>query len=207
VSGLVTVITATWGRPKTVLEHAVASVASQDYPDIEHIVVTDGYSPALYEVLSSHGYSDKPGSRKRLVCLGRNWTGFSGDGGQGAIPRLVGSYTACGDYITYLDDDNDYQPHRISAMVKAIEDTGADVVFTAFLMEGRHMGTAPPTLGHVDASSFLHRPSLLNVSTWRPEGYECDWYLVERWLAAGVKWHYLEDPSLIHTGNRRGSPE
>jgi glycosyltransferase involved in cell wall biosynthesis len=207
VSGLVSVVTATWGRPKTVLEHAVASVANQDYPDIEHIVVTDGFSPVLYEVLSRHGYRDAPGSRRRLVCLGRNWTGVSGDGAQGAIPRLVGSYLASGDYITYLDDDNDYLPHRVSSMVKAIEETGADIVFTAFMLGGVPRGSGPPQHGLVDASSFLHRPEVLNMSTWRPDGYDGDWYLVQRWLDAGVKWHYLDDPSLIHTGNRRGSPD
>jgi glycosyltransferase involved in cell wall biosynthesis len=203
---LVSVITATWGRPRTILEHAVPSVAAQTYPDIEHIVVTDGYDPSLYDVLSRHGYSDAPGSRKRLVCLGRNWTGFSGDGAQGSTPRLVGTYLATGEYITYLDDDDDYLPHHVEAIAAALSG-GAELVCTAWQGHpGLPSGTAPG-VGTTGTSMMAHHVDLLKQSTWMREGYESDGRLAERWIAGGARWVFLPEPTVLLNGHRVGAPD
>ena len=205
---LTSVVTATWGRPKTILEHAVPSVRAQDYQPIEHIVVTDGYVEHLNRELFRAGYTYGSRSR-RLVCLGRNWTGFSGDGGVGAVPRLVGSYLAGGEYICYLDDDNDWLPQHISSLAAALERTGADLATCAWAdgLTGVICGGTPPGPEKVDTSSFMHRASVLKHGSWGLDGYGGDHLLIERWLAAGVTWTYVDEPTMILNGHRRGAPD
>lgn len=205
---LVTVVTATWGRPRTLFEHAIASVDAQDYPAIEHLVVTDGRDRRLEDALAAAGYSHR-GVRRRVACLGRNWTGFSGDGGVGAVPRLVGSWLAAGAYITYLDDDNDYLPHHVTAMVTALEESGADLVCTAWSHGpgGPPGGSPPPGPGRTDTSSFLHRAELLKNGSWELDGYEGDGNLAARWAAAGATWLFLPEPTMILNAHRFGAPD
>jgi glycosyltransferase involved in cell wall biosynthesis len=209
MSALVTVVTATWGRPQTVCRYAIPSIAAQTYSPLEHIIVTDGHDETLNKVLAAEGYSED-GTERRLVWLGRNWTGFSGDGAIGAVPRLVGSFLASGDYITYLDDDNEYLPHRIESMVAEIETKKVDIVFTAWQHGGRGGspgGSAPPCRGQVDTSSFMHRASVLRHGSWGMDGYEGDGILVERWLAAGCTWSFLSEPTMILNYHRLGIPD
>lgn len=205
---LVTVVTATWGRPKTIFEHAIPSVDAQDYPDVEHLIVTDGRDPDLEAALGNAGYSHG-GTRRRLVSLGRNWTGFSGDGGIGAVPRLVGSWMAAGEYVTYLDDDNDYLPGHLSSLAGALSETGADIAFCAWRdgPGGPVQGSPVPGPGTVDTSSFMHRAGVLRHGSWQLDGYGGDHLLVERWVNAGVTYTWVPEPTMILNDHRRGAPD
>lgn len=205
---LVSIVTATWGRPKTIFEHAIPSVAAQDYPAIEHIIVTDGCDPDLNAALRGAGYTETSPTR-RLVSLGRNWTGFSGDGGVGAVPRLVGSYLAAGEYICYLDDDNDLLPRHVSNLAAALERTGTGLVTCAWYdgLTGAVRGGTPPGPEKVDTSSFMHRAEVLKHRSWGLDGYGGDHLLIELWLAAGVTWAYVDEPTMVLNGHRRGAPD
>ena len=46
---LVSVITPTWQRHALLLDRCIPSVAAQDYPNVDHVVVSDGPDPALAE--------------------------------------------------------------------------------------------------------------------------------------------------------------
>jgi glycosyltransferase involved in cell wall biosynthesis len=206
---LVSVITATWGRPRTILEHAIPSVAAQDYPAIEHLIVTDGHDPGLNQVLAGAGYASEPGRARRLVCLGRNWSAVHGDGGVGATARQVGCCVAAGDWITYLDDDDGWLPHHVSAMVACGEQAEADLVCSAWLHGPRRevRGSGPPRAGQTGTSMMMHRPSLLKVSGWRPEGYCADGWLAERWVAGGARWAFHPEPTVILRGHNHGAAD
>ena len=199
---LVTIITATWRRPRTILEHAIPSVERQDYPDIEHLIIPDGYDPDLNRVLTDAGYSPD-GDRRRLVWLGRNWTGFSGDGGIGAVPRLVGSYLAAGEYIGYLDDDNDLTPDHVSKLVEVLETQQVDIALCPW-EQWQDAST------HIaDTSTFLHRASVLKKGSWELDGYCGDSRLVNRWIDAGVTWGYHNEQTVTlgrHNGGK-GAPD
>ena len=199
---LVTMVTATWGRPVTILKHAIPSIEGQDYPDIEHLIISDGYDPDLNRVLADAGYTPD-GDRRRLVWLGRNWTGFSGDGAIGAIPRLVGSYLAAGEYIGYLDDDNDLSPRHVSYLVRVLEEQGVDLALCPWEMW-------PDASTHVaDTNTFLHRASVLKEGSWGLDGYTGDSRLVNRWIAAGVTWGYHDEQTVTlnrHNGGK-GAPD
>lgn len=195
----VSVITATWGRPARVLAQAIPSVLAQDYAGaIEHLVVSDGPDPELAEKVAA--VAPAPGGPPRscrCVQLGRNWHGLTGGQSWGAVPRAVGTCLAAGDYIAYLDDDNRYRPHHVRRLVELLEREGADFAYGKFYSHrhGVEVGGAPPRLGNVDTSALLHAAALLGRPDcqWRAAGYASDADVVDRWLAAGATFAFLDE--------------
>ena len=186
MSELVSVITGTWGRPKTILEAAIPSVARQTYQPIEHLIVTDGRDEELNKVLLAEGY-DFDGQFRKLVCLGRNWTEPFANSSNAAICRLVGTYLAAGEYMGCLDDDDLWDPEHVEGMVARFAETGADVVCSDFGYLHQGVVAAEPRIGRVGTSTFMHRAGVLaRAGSWLPDGYDCDGKLLERWAAAGV---------------------
>jgi O-antigen biosynthesis protein len=210
VSPPVTVVTATWKRPRTLFERAIPSVAAQDYDGwIEHLIVTDGFDADLNVALSRAGYAFES-HRRRVVHLGRNWSAPEVvHGGVGVVPRQVGAWMARGDYIAYLDDDNEYLPHHVSTLVTALRESGADFACSRWQdPEGRAAGWAPPGRGRTDTSSVMHRAAVLRHGTWDPAaGYESDGALVERWIAAGASWAFVPVPTFVLHPHRLGAPD
>jgi glycosyltransferase involved in cell wall biosynthesis len=180
----VTLITPTWGRPKTILKHAIPSVARQTYPEIEHIIIPDGYDPGLNKILMAEGYFPG-GDRRRLVWLGRNWSGFINNDGMGDVARLVGSYLAAGDYVGYLDDDNDLREDHVEKLVELLERDGSDIAMCPW-------DEWPDPAHHIaDANSFLHRRELLKAGSWDVRaGRTADSQLVNRWIGEGASWSF-----------------
>lgn len=207
MSPLVTVVTATWGRPKTIVERAIPSVRDQTYKKIQHIIVTDGSDPELTRVLHDEGYRED-GEQYRIVQLGRNWTTFSGDDHFGSVPRLVGSYVAAGDYIAYLDDDDEYLPDHIETLSAAL-DMGNDLALA------RWRGPNGKTYGGVSdggellciTPSIMHRAELLNVSNWELDGYGGENRLVKRWIDADCTWTVIDRPTVLMYSHRHGTPD
>jgi len=200
---LVSVVTATYQRPELLTERCIPSVRAQTYQPLEHLIVIDGPDPALAWTLEHLGYRTDPGERGRVVELGRNW------GMVGNAARAAGAWLATGDWLAYLDDDNTYLPGHIEAMVAEAARTGADLVCTAWRMpDGAVWGWTPPGTNRTDASSFLHRRELLTLSCWQPgDGYASDGALIDRWVARGVRWSFLKEPTMIYGGARGGAPE
>lgn len=101
----VAVITATTGRAS--LQQAIDSVAEQTYPNVHHYVIADGVTLNI-----------KAG-RATVIEL-PNPTGKNGVM-NGAI-CAAGAFIATEDYVTYLDDDNWFEPNHIESLVTAIGD-------------------------------------------------------------------------------------
>jgi glycosyltransferase involved in cell wall biosynthesis len=200
---LVSVITPTWRRPNLLTERCIPSVWAQTYRPIEHLIVIDGRDLALHEHLRGLGYGLHSGDHRRAIELGRNW------GGVGHAARAAGAFLAAGDWLAYLDDDNEYLPGHVEAMVVEAERANVPLVCTAWRSPDGHVsGWAPPGTNRTDSSSFLHHRDLLKVSSWNPaDGYAADGALIDRWIAAGVTWSFLEEPSMIYGGPRYGAPE
>lgn len=213
---LVTIVTSTWKRPRTLFKHAVASVQAQTYPHIEHIVIVDGWDTTLFGLLRQAGYGWD--SRKcRMMALGRNWSEYSGKAskisniiGYGATARMVAAWSAAGDYITYLDDDNDYLPGHVEGMVADIVRDDTDLLCCAwrYSSTGSVAGAPPPGVGRTDTSTIMHKASLLQSGSWDlHDGYEGDGRMVERWLKAGAIWRFRSVPSVILNPYRHGEPD
>jgi len=111
---LVTVYIPTYNRP-LLLERAIKSVIKQTYPAIEIIVVDDGSTDNTAEVL------------KLLMAKYSNLRVFSHQRSKGACAaRNLAIENAKGFYITGLDDDDEFLPHRVSDFV---ENYSADYSF------------------------------------------------------------------------------
>lgn len=99
----ISVVIPTRKRPHFVT-HAVASALDQDFADIEVLVVIDGDDPATRDALSA--ISDP---RLRIVDLAVNVGG--------AEARNIGIREARGRWVAFLDDDDEWLPHKLSRQI------------------------------------------------------------------------------------------
>jgi glycosyltransferase involved in cell wall biosynthesis len=112
---LVSVITRTCNRPEFLAE-ALDSVAAQDYPSIEHLVVNDGGADVRALV-------EKPRSQVKARYFDPGRVGRCRAGN-------VALEAAKGKWIAWLDDDDLYYPHHVSTLVKALQTCGKKVVYS-----------------------------------------------------------------------------
>ena len=180
---LVSVITPTWGRHDLLLDRCIPSVQAQTWPNVEHVIVSDGPDPALRARMNGHARFDELPEH-----LHAQW---------GHYARLRGIELAEGDVIAYLDDDNAYRPGHLEAVVTALLAEGADFAYSIALMQGHGMpypvGQDPPAYGQIDTSLIVHRRELLEVATWQWfDGIPTiDWDIVDRWMQAGARWAFV----------------
>lgn len=119
-------------RP-ALLAQALRSIAHQDYPNVELVVVDDGSDdPAALRALAR--------LEQRLARRGgrllRTANRFPG------AARNAAARAATGRYLLFMDDDNLAKRHAVSSLVRAIESSRAHIV-TCFLDVFR--GTTRPT--------------------------------------------------------------
>lgn len=116
---LVTVIIPTYSRPKF-LPRAIESVLSQTYPEIEIIVVDDngeGTENQKYTEELIRNYIDN----KQVVYLKHD------KNKNGSAARNTGFKYSHGDYIAFLDDDDQFLPTKIEKQVEKLEHSSANV--------------------------------------------------------------------------------
>jgi len=112
---LVSVVTITRNRGDF-LKRCIASVLSQTYPNIEHIVVDGASNDNTDEVVSI--FKDE---RLRFEKLDYNWP----------LKQTIDyAIELCqGKYITFLDSDDEYQPTKVEKQVALIESLPEDYGF------------------------------------------------------------------------------
>jgi glycosyltransferase involved in cell wall biosynthesis len=111
------VVIPTRARP-TLVTRAVGSVLAQSYADIEVIVVIDGPDDATRAALA--GFAD---ARLRVVELP--------DSGGAPHARNVGVSRARGRYTAFLDDDDEWVPHKLAVQVELADRTRAALPIVA----------------------------------------------------------------------------
>lgn len=178
---LVSVVTPTWQRHDLLLDRCVPSVAAQTYPDVEHLVISDGPDPVLAERLDG-----APGVRFGQLPE------HDPDGHWGHRARLHAIDLAKGDLITYLDDDDAYRPDHCALLAAALEDhPEADFAYSQMSSQGAVIGQDPPMYCQIGTPMIMHRRSLLEKGTWERSLPSIDWDLVNRWLQAGARYAYV----------------
>lgn len=115
ISANIVTIIPTYRRPD-LLRAAVLSALSQDVADHALVVISDG-EPVDADL------PDDP--RLHVIQLSRN-TGVAG------IVRNVGIRCSTSRYIAFLDDDNEWMPGHLNALVRAL-DTGAHLAYTGVI--------------------------------------------------------------------------
>ena len=121
----VSVITATTGNAR--LADCIESVRNQTYKNIEHVVVVDGRSrwESVSEILDALEFPN--GSNEHVIVLPHP-TGLNRFNGH----RIYGgfSFLASGDYIAWVDDDNEFTPNHIESLVRITEEKKLDWAYS-----------------------------------------------------------------------------
>ena len=118
---LVTAVITTHKRPPEIVERALKSILIQTYKNIEIFVVDD--SPAEYELRSAvknmvESYAD------------RNVTYIAHKKCMGACAaRNTGLEAANGEFIGYLDDDDEWFPIKIEEQLKGFDSEDVALVY------------------------------------------------------------------------------
>jgi len=123
---LVSIIVRTKDRPK-LLKRALQSIAAQAYRPIEVVLVNDGgYDLDIEEI------------RNILQDVSLNYIRLEKNTGR-AHAGNVGIENARGEYIGFLDDDDEYYPEHLHFLTENLKDsvlkiayTDAEIVFTEF---------------------------------------------------------------------------
>jgi glycosyltransferase involved in cell wall biosynthesis len=183
---LISVVTPTWHRHAALLEACIPSVAAQTYPNVEHIVVSDGPDAELRNAIKGNVVFEELPAHDANARWG-HWA------------RLRGIELAKGDLIAYLDDDNYFRPNHLELLASAL-DKNADAYFaySRFQMHpwGSEMGADVPVSGQIDTSVLMHWRPLLEHGNWEPSVGTPDWDVVDRWMKAGARWAFVNEVTM-----------
>lgn len=198
---LVSIVTPTMpDRQQILLERCMPSVAQQTWDgEIEHVIVSDRNAILREELDGRYG-------SVRFVEINDSWRDGVRDRNTGALPWMIGSYLALGDYVGFLGDDDELLPDHVARHVTALEATRADFTISAveFVVHGEPqyvIGDATFAHTHLDSDGIMCRARALRTATWRLDGTRNagDADLVDDWRAAGLQGHFLGGPpTAIH---------
>ena len=102
---MISIITSSYNSEKTIAR-TIDSVLNQTHSDFELIIVNDCSTDKSLEIINS--FKDE---RIKVINNDKNY-------GAG-ISRLNGIKSAEGDYITFLDSDDYYNPNSLELLVRA----------------------------------------------------------------------------------------
>ena len=187
---LISVITPTWQRHDLLLDRCIPSVAAQDYPAVQHVIVSDGPDNVLAGKIAGRSCGAVVWYALPAHDPAARW---------GHWARLRGLELATGEYIAYLDDDNAFRPQHVARLAALLDlDPHAGFAYSQIMMHNGGssyvVGVPPPAYGQIDTSAIMHRRRLLDTATWRDAGQlTIDWDIVERWLHAGAGWAHVPE--------------
>lgn len=197
---LVSVIIPTLNRARLILERALPSVLDQDYANWELVIVGDAMEPEQAAVLA--GIRDP---RVRFYNLRRRGRYPQAPGPRwcvaGIKPMNFGLRVARGDWITHLDDDDEYTDDHISALLRLARERRVEWTHGKVLFVNERGGDAValgdphPAFGRISRISSLYMGVLktfrYDAGCWR-YFYPGDWDLWERFLDMGVTHAHLD---------------
>lgn len=200
---LVTVRIITYNRPKLLVERAIASVLRQTYQNFEILIVGDHAIPETAEALARVG---DPRIRYFNLAVRGQYPRFPRYfwSCAGALASIR-SFDLCGgEWMTYLDDDDEYPPDHIEVLLAAARRTRAEMVFG--VSEYQHADGSWTKLGRFVCGQICSGSAMFSarVLFMRPELY-CwineepgDWNLWRRMSEAGVTIEFVNHVVFRH---------
>lgn len=183
---LVSIITITRNRG-FLISNAIKSILNQTYKNIEYIIVNGASTDDTIDKVNS--FQD---SRIKLINLDENLS----------IPVTIniGVENSKGDFITFLDDDDEYMPTKIEKQLKLITQLSSEYGFVYCWMDyfenktnkkikNHHpklKGFVPEKVVEVPIISgtptlFFRKESFLKLGGWKDDiGIISDWELAAR---------------------------
>lgn len=194
---MISVICPTYNRSAAIVD-TIASVVAQSEPDWELLVVSDGSTDDTERHASS---VDDP--RVRVLRTARH--------GHPSGPRNAGLAAARGEFVAYLDHDDQWTPNHLTVLLAAFAD-GADLVATGFRRldaAGAELSRSQPLPMHwhpetallapqFEPSRVTHRAGLAEqVGGWRTTPGLEDWDLWVRLADAGHRFTTVIDATAV----------
>lgn len=106
---------------RVLLENMLHSVVCQTYKNLEIILVDDGSTDGSDAICDLWERKDT-----RIKCIHQKNAGVS-------VARNVGFYKSSGDYVLYLDGDDEIAPDMCEKMLLRLIEDDADIVYCGFL--------------------------------------------------------------------------
>jgi hypothetical protein len=208
-SPLVTICIATYNRASLLMQRALPSVLGQTYRNIEVIVVGDACTDDTEARVTA--LSDP---RLRFFNL-RERGRYPADPQlrwmvAGTAPLNAGLRAARGDYITHLDDDDEFLPQRIERLVDFAREQSCDFVWHPFWQEVKQdlwliNEAVRFEHGFVTTSSVFYRSWLKriewDINAWRLRE-PGDWNRMRKIRYLGVNAQRFPEPLLRHFRER-----
>lgn len=188
----ISVVMSTYNRADGMLQRAIDSVLAQSYKDFELIIVDDASTGDTPMTIEKYMQLDKRIVYRRLGV----------NSGSDTHPKNVGVSLAVGNYIAYLDDDNEWTSYHLEVLMKAMEnDPDLDVAYCDSILyfpKEQKREPAPAIArdfdgqfllnrNYIDTSQVLHkREAIIQVGGWDEALPKfVDWNLWVRMLKAG----------------------
>ena len=213
---LVSVVIPTHKREVSCLSVAVDSVLNQTYKNIEIIIVDD--SPSTYEKRDEVKAYAESIDFERLIYL-QNEKNLGG-----SLTRNRGIEAAHGDYITFLDDDDEYVLDKIEKQLKYMLENDLEMTFSNTVMckngqpvEVRDFKDIPA----FDNESLLRYHLLYHLTGTSTYMYKADklreiggfdnalcgqeFILMLKTIEGGLKIGYMDVNDVLHTISAEGS--
>lgn len=151
--------------------------------DVEVILIDDGSSDGSAEILRKYEDLPRHGVNVRTFYHRQPW-GVS-------LTRNHGLSLATGDFVTFLDSDDEYHPHAIATILKSIRQEGAPDVIQ--FNHARVYGKELPVLRYTNRTGFYNIDRL-------PDKWQTVWskayrrtFLVEHGITFRTGLQYGED--------------
>jgi teichuronic acid biosynthesis glycosyltransferase TuaG len=139
-------------------KRAISSALDQELPPLEVLVCDDGSADRTQEELEAWA-ADEP--RLRYLRLPRNF-------GAPAAARNLGTQSARGEWVAFLDDDDQWVPGKLRIQAQAISTGGYDVVASDAIRAsgGPYLGLKSEVVP--DRAEFLrHNPIITSTAVAR----------------------------------------
>jgi hypothetical protein len=192
---LVSVRIPAWKKTDELLNVAVASVLAQTYQRLEVIVVNDGPNPATRVALDKLAdprirYVEFPEQNRYPADTHLRWM-VAGSPGMNR-----GAQLAQGSWIAPLDDDDEFSPNHLEALVTLALKERAELAYGAIIQKNLSRGTEsviwsePPTISEFTFMGAIYMKALgffeYDTESWMVEE-PGDWNLMRRMQACGVR--------------------
>jgi len=199
---LVSAIIPAYNRPERT-QRALESVSAQTYSPIELVIVDDGSQPPLHNELSV------PESAFQEVVFKVHKTNQGGN-----VARNTGIENASGQYLAFLDSDDEWGTEKIQQQITRLEQSEAEASYTGVkqldsngevnvitkatlsgdilsdLLNGNTVGTFSSVVIQADVVDRLGNPDP-DLPSWQ----DWEWYL--RLAANGVQFDAINEPLTI----------
>lgn len=149
---MITAIITTYKREPSMVSRAIKSVLSQTYRDLELIVVDD--SPAAFlQRKDVEATVREYENRSKDICV--RYIAHEINHGACAA-RNTGIKNAKGEYIAFLDDDDEWLPEKLEKQVELMMKTGAALVYCGRICKNDDTGASYEEKVKFNRGSVFH---------------------------------------------------